>query len=1119
MSSQGVLEQLQNGLRGKARTNSSWDQLGRLRAALPLSDYRRLGRWLGRNRGVWERSIPTTFPSDIPALWTLRPWEPMALHLEMEWAAAYLASVRGELREYVAWRAEYFERYCDGDVVAAIQLCVDAEKEFGPSYTLIKKRFAAFDLVGDRLASSEYYDIIRRSTKREDATPWVARHLAARSDKHLRYQQYADNLDRSLRRMREPMMASFLRRHLLPERLGIDELSAVLAYESKRSFVDYYESWVLALGIVTFQHDPRRGVVPAESLALRSSLAAAAQTGDPRVKYLRADGTGMLATEVKSRLARALLSGSNAEVVEMVGRMSSGQVDIWSLVALAYAGSESNGIALANQLGRVAKLMVPVLGRYAEADDAQDALRRIASENDDLLLSWGILSFLARQSHDATGAHSADADIARSRMCSLVRELDRSIGPRDSALSFAEELLQLAQMSVRPVRAELSEPLGSSLEVEALLVDGDFGRACERLKVLLTHSPTPRLRVLEVVALLRAKRLRECLVGMVALLAESPFLQEWLPIQDLYDAMPLEFREANSGMIELPVFLQMVGRYRAERVGSEVQIWQERFQERAACERPSDLPTASFSRDVLVYYWAEVCVESVLELSVSYESPAEVLEERIRLCGKLASLDAANRDAYAAEVNRLVRRKTLGASRKVVDTSRVYVDTPGLRAFLVAELESNYARFLLLADRGGLEGLGARAPSNGRMVGKEAVARPPFSGSEVSELFSQMIERILQEFLFNPRHGLDGYLSVRIRHGTLANHLRGPVEKARLYSRTEGVPGRRERNDYWLGKATGSTTELKRLSVRLQQFSEAVDAIIRDVVEWVHVRSASQPRGLISLCWTAEAAGTLAPEAFQVRDVGAFVDYALTLLTAGLFEVVTQIQHRMRTEVKQRTNQLTNSLQSDLRRMTPVPGLVDAVGHLRIELVSAIDAVAGWFQPGRAEHGTMRGIRDAIDVAQESASWRFPSLQVSIDFAEDDGREFEHDLAVLVDIFLILLENASRHSGLSASKALVRVRLASSELVIDVESACAPGVNTVAVQNRLEDIRTRIANGGYLATARSEGGSGLCKIAKILRYPSDGARLSFEFASADQFRVSVHIPTRDILHALDNTTR
>jgi hypothetical protein len=38
----------------------------------------------------------------------------------------------------------------------------------------------------------------------------------------------------------------------------------------------------------------------------------------------------------------------------------------------------------------------------------------------------------------------------------------------------------------------------------------------------------------------------------------------------------------------------------------------------------------------------------------------------------------------------------------------------------------------------------------------------------------------LQEFLTNPDHGLDCYLSMRIRHGTLAGQLRTPLEVEHL---------------------------------------------------------------------------------------------------------------------------------------------------------------------------------------------------------------------------------------------------------------------------------------------------------------------------------------------------
>jgi len=53
----------------------------------------------------------------------------------------------------------------------------------------------------------------------------------------------------------------------------------------------------------------------------------------------------------------------------------------------------------------------------------------------------------------------------------------------------------------------------------------------------------------------------------------------------------------------------------------------------------------------------------------------------------------------------------------------------------------------------------------------------------------------MHEFALHPEHGLDAYLSLRIRHGTLSGHLRGPVEREHLVIRRDAA-GRYRPSDY-----------------------------------------------------------------------------------------------------------------------------------------------------------------------------------------------------------------------------------------------------------------------------------------------------------------------------------
>ena len=53
---------------------------------------------------------------------------------------------------------------------------------------------------------------------------------------------------------------------------------------------------------------------------------------------------------------------------------------------------------------------------------------------------------------------------------------------------------------------------------------------------------------------------------------------------------------------------------------------------------------------------------------------------------------------------------------------------------------------------------------------------PDTPESEVDDLFRKIIESARDIFVKHEHHGLDVYLSTKIRHGTISNHLRKPLE-------------------------------------------------------------------------------------------------------------------------------------------------------------------------------------------------------------------------------------------------------------------------------------------------------------------------------------------------------
>src|SRR5690349_12861313 len=122
-----------------------------------------------------------------------------------------------------------------------------------------------------------------------------------------------------------------------------------------------------------------------------------------------------------------------------------------------------------------------------------------------------------------------------------------------------------------------------------------------------------------------------------------------------------------------------------------------------------------------------------------------------------------------------------GALREV-DKSRVYVDTRGIQSALPPELRIDIERFLEIARLPvRLRTVIAKISPSGDLV----LAPTARFGDLGEKLFELVFADITTRFIFSNEHGLDSFLSVQVRHGTLGGELRAPFEGAHLVTRQE----------------------------------------------------------------------------------------------------------------------------------------------------------------------------------------------------------------------------------------------------------------------------------------------------------------------------------------------
>ena len=102
------------------------------------------------------------------------------------------------------------------------------------------------------------------------------------------------------------------------------------------------------------------------------------------------------------------------------------------------------------------------------------------------------------------------------------------------------------------------------------------------------------------------------------------------------------------------------------------------------------------------------------------------------------------------------------------------------------------------------------------------------------ELFNELFKRVRDAFVSSDEYGLDSYLSMQIRHGSLSGALRGQFERSGLLTRRSG--NEYARNDQWCNLEDLTEEQRNLIAYQLARFSANVDNIIDDVRKnWMQV--------------------------------------------------------------------------------------------------------------------------------------------------------------------------------------------------------------------------------------------------------------------------------------------
>jgi len=1101
-------------------------------AAISAEEYDLLAPWLDQYPSKRVRMNPLERVSQYAELWSGNYLTTTDLAVALRWNARFLKLHKIKLDSFSNYRSEYEVAYLAGNYERANEFLNTIEAEFGHSFWLIECRLALLQRSKGLEAQKQFVRRILELAP-NTVTAFFSYYASERNEDATSIDRYnmrlIANIDKQ--EVREPTKL-FLKAYLAgygildaPE----DVLSQCLSVAASLSLVDAYEAHVATCIEIARRADLVHLRPLLDTVLDKSAVSDWRTTTLVAIATLHLGGLPFRDLDAEVAFLEGRYSDSYRHSVDALGRSPD---DVDSMAILALTGALS-GIAAPESLSSIQSDILSGLSTLASltgsTERAAGDLGKLVQNNKGVRCILAVIGYREILWSDQPPLRTSLGTLIvfGSPKSNPVHWWVLDPGPASRLVEAYPNRLS-GSTAARVAMACIRGDLGS-----AGIEDPAVRSAVAAVTALYHNKPEDALEhaiqlsrcelkvwsrlgiKLQLYCLIRIGREDDAIRHGGSRCAQDGDLHNLVPIRTLLGGKRWRDLRHLARDLALPILLDMFWRYVNESEHETTRrIAYDEFLRAHKFRKPSDIePEAhSFDRAKLVYFLRYLCVPEVMDVSFDiFANSLEIIEERMNVCTLLSRIDSEFRDEYSAEFGAWAKYRAIQAGLRDIDRSRVHVNTDAIARWAEKELQEQFQRYQDLVKANVRPAETSPQPSVSPAP-KDAADHVSYPDNEASAVFGHIIDSIKAEFLKNSDHGLDAYLSMRVRHGSLSGHLRGPLEEQNLIVSKKG--DRYEDNAELANQIGIKSGDRADFYGYFASFSKEYDSIITTLTkDRLQVRTAEKPLGMFG--WYVSD-DTRAVIESQVTPSTTFDDLlVLTFSALGIIlrEVSLVVHDYILTEVKADVESAFEALRSSLERCISTQAytlvnsrIADAIPAVQ----AAIHRVAEWFVPvQRKEGGTYRTLEQILDIGLESARRTHPGFTPKIERLVDDILISYEFLTDFTDIILNLIDNVYRHSG--SNSPWIRVSLGTQpmegqtrRIVIDVESEVSGDVLTEEVKGRLARIKERLDAGDYHQRVNLEGGSGLLKLKRLVeRDPRQG--LSFDFTPESTFRVQLNL--------------
>ena len=1019
-------------------------------------------------------------------------------------------------------------------------------KKYGKSLWLMKKTIVLLQNSKGLEAQKKYAQSIKDADFPLDLIPFITHYVSHRTEPTTHPLKFIDFINRELNNLSIPHgLISYLKYHIIIDNLNSDlDYRDILRYEFNSSIIDYYETFISVVQFSILKQDIDT-VLPAITVCNEID----SFVNDTRIKaILRFSDKKQINTkkhkEVENRSFRNSLESSlNLSYEEFYPKIVEEPLNV-GLIYLFLLSSNEKWITKAeNSEENLPDYIIPLLRIFNKnsLDSEWVELARLSWAISGNILSYFLMTILHKEydclplASDACGPYYftpfifnlnpvfllwLEGDENNIYQSNLYCDDINSIDILDSSIIFKEKG-NLTKYEEFVLWKKLSKMMFNYEYYEAI-----------KTSEILFKSASPffkrnSIRV-KLYSLLNLKEYYKCIELIIKYHINQGFGICIMPIKDLFEKISKTKMGELAGKIEYVILCSL---YVENFNPSSTYIISD------ACEdfliahdiqRPSQIYDLKnhFDNDTLVYFLSQVCREQTMDTWMEFNSSQEVSNERVEICKLIVNLDKSMKDISQTEIKEIIQKLKIKERLREIDQSKIYVDVESVKKVSQTALKDDFARYIAFLTSGMTEDDIVIRKKTADIIANndvEALFNLNFPKHEMSALFNKMVITLRDEFVSSNQHGLEGYLSVRIRHNTLTGQLWNPLESENLlvYKYNEGKDYKP--NDYWINllNLEEGTDDYEIINNALIHLTKKYEEIINVIKQkWIHVRKDNNTDGLIDFRLTEIELGYLSTFITKDTSIDSFIDSINDyFFSAKLDPGLSTIRENLQTIIKRSVYDLLTEVQTKCELVSvDISKLRAAIGRARTNSQVIIDRIKEWFRLSSIEKREPFSVEEVVSISDASIKTVCPDFRSK--YIPSEGMlnfVVQGKLTSFVDLLFIAFDNIVQHSGIFLNPTgAVYASYDNNSIKVRIENEVSDIVSSQRNKDHVKNMRTKVINNPFSKSVMKEGGTGFFKMQKILHHdftsPSSDIKptLDFGFFDNSMFFVEIVIPILSI---------